>query len=823
MMRSARRRERARRARCRRRSCRRPGSVVPAAPRRRARSRPSPTRRCPGRRRGDQVLASTRPAAAARSRSAASAAREARCAATLRPEGAFRDAILAASCPPFLLRTMPIYEYSASGAERRRKRSSVSVILLSQECPRSAGPLRKKVSAPAFQFKGTGWYVTDYARKGGGEVVGRKSSEESGASGDSTAATTRARAPRRRPSPRPSPSPNRRPSQGREGLAASGGAAGGLSAPEILVLLASSPSRQSSSWVLARLLDLRLPGGRRARRRPPAPLPRAVAPQQPAARAQRCPRRGDPGRGAARRSRSARAAQRRRLSAPALGARGASRALGGKAAAVVGRSGGRQLAVVNPQSGVLSPTAFLARPLPIQHHPIAAHGPGDDDRARRRPGSSRARSGWRRRGVARRARASLCRAASRPGRCCRRARRRRGRRGWRSRCCGRAAPRGRRVAAAPSWSVPRVVGQSRGCRFRARVATVWAVLLPAPPAPTACDSGLLRAIVLGRGAVAPVVLRSSRDYPARSGSRSSASRGCRSRPSDCSPRTWFLPRDAVLLQAPLGSQAFGRPYSGLFQGTLNWAEAGAGYAGLLALAGRRSRSWRGGAARAAVRRDLGVGLVVAAGFLPLRAALAAVPGAALTATGRLLPLVVLGFVVAGALGLDGLLRGGSARWRSGAARGRASIAALLDCGPVARVGNGSALWSAIAACGGDRGSGHAAPAALVAGVLLVDLGPWALLQLPRGDTAAFYPATAAIETAAPETAAPGGPWRAAGEDLAVYPSLLPSTASTSCARTTRWRRAPSSRPYRRVRLLPGAPLLRPARRTSITRCSTPST
>ena len=59
---------------------------------------------------------------------------------------------------------------------------------------------------------------------------------------------------------------------------------------------------------------------------------------------------------------------------------------------------------------------------------------------------------------------------------------------------------------------------------------------------------------------------------------------------DWSPRTWFLPRDAPLLQAPLGSQVFGRPYSGLFQGTLNWAEASAGYAGLVALAGVRSRS-----------------------------------------------------------------------------------------------------------------------------------------------------------------------------------------------------------------------------------------
>jgi hypothetical protein len=31
-------------------------------------------------------------------------------------------------------------------------------------CPHCGGKLRKAVSAPAIRFKGTGWYVTDYAR-----------------------------------------------------------------------------------------------------------------------------------------------------------------------------------------------------------------------------------------------------------------------------------------------------------------------------------------------------------------------------------------------------------------------------------------------------------------------------------------------------------------------------------------------------------------------------------------------------------------------------------------------------------------------------------
>jgi hypothetical protein len=40
-----------------------------------------------------------------------------------------------------------------------------------KSCPRCKGKLRKKISAPAIQFKGTGWYVTDYSgKKGGGEA-----------------------------------------------------------------------------------------------------------------------------------------------------------------------------------------------------------------------------------------------------------------------------------------------------------------------------------------------------------------------------------------------------------------------------------------------------------------------------------------------------------------------------------------------------------------------------------------------------------------------------------------------------------------------------
>ena len=46
-----------------------------------------------------------------------------------------------------------------------------------ETCPKCGGPVHKLQSAPAFQFKGTGWYVTDYAKKDQGGAA--KSSGDS--------------------------------------------------------------------------------------------------------------------------------------------------------------------------------------------------------------------------------------------------------------------------------------------------------------------------------------------------------------------------------------------------------------------------------------------------------------------------------------------------------------------------------------------------------------------------------------------------------------------------------------------------------------------
>jgi putative FmdB family regulatory protein len=69
---------------------------------------------------------------------------------------------------------LPLYEYQCPKDgifELVRKFADPPL----QACPTCGGPIEKLASAPAIQFKGSGWYITDYARKStGGEAAGNK-------------------------------------------------------------------------------------------------------------------------------------------------------------------------------------------------------------------------------------------------------------------------------------------------------------------------------------------------------------------------------------------------------------------------------------------------------------------------------------------------------------------------------------------------------------------------------------------------------------------------------------------------------------------------
>jgi putative FmdB family regulatory protein len=70
---------------------------------------------------------------------------------------------------------VPLYEYQCPKCGCRFERIQKFSDPDPKKCPNcGAGKLERLLHAPAVQFKGTGWYVTDYARKGGTAEPSRK-------------------------------------------------------------------------------------------------------------------------------------------------------------------------------------------------------------------------------------------------------------------------------------------------------------------------------------------------------------------------------------------------------------------------------------------------------------------------------------------------------------------------------------------------------------------------------------------------------------------------------------------------------------------------
>jgi putative FmdB family regulatory protein len=60
---------------------------------------------------------------------------------------------------------MPLYEYQCKKCGHRFEKIQKFSAKPVKKCPECGGPVEQTISAPAVQFKGSGWYVTDYARK----------------------------------------------------------------------------------------------------------------------------------------------------------------------------------------------------------------------------------------------------------------------------------------------------------------------------------------------------------------------------------------------------------------------------------------------------------------------------------------------------------------------------------------------------------------------------------------------------------------------------------------------------------------------------------
>ena len=99
---------------------------------------------------------------------------------------------------------MPLYEYQCDDCGKRFERIQKFSDPPVDKCPTCEGVVRKLISSPAIQFKGSGWYITDYARKGepsgGGSTESGKDSSASKDGSESTKESSNAKEASKEPS-----------------------------------------------------------------------------------------------------------------------------------------------------------------------------------------------------------------------------------------------------------------------------------------------------------------------------------------------------------------------------------------------------------------------------------------------------------------------------------------------------------------------------------------------------------------------------------------------------------------------------------------------
>lgn len=89
---------------------------------------------------------------------------------------------------------MPLYEYECEACSHRFEKIQKFSDPPADTCPKCGGKVTKLFSSPAIQFKGSGWYITDYAKKSGSvessKSSGDKKSDKGESSSDSSSAKT---------------------------------------------------------------------------------------------------------------------------------------------------------------------------------------------------------------------------------------------------------------------------------------------------------------------------------------------------------------------------------------------------------------------------------------------------------------------------------------------------------------------------------------------------------------------------------------------------------------------------------------------------------
>ncbi len=86
---------------------------------------------------------------------------------------------------------MPLYEYECLVCTKRFEKIQRVGATPTSECPSCGGAVRRLLGVPALQFKGSGWYVTDYGKGNGNGAGSRERNGESNGTGASEKNTTK--------------------------------------------------------------------------------------------------------------------------------------------------------------------------------------------------------------------------------------------------------------------------------------------------------------------------------------------------------------------------------------------------------------------------------------------------------------------------------------------------------------------------------------------------------------------------------------------------------------------------------------------------------
>jgi putative FmdB family regulatory protein len=120
---------------------------------------------------------------------------------------------------------MPLYEYECDACGHRFEKIQKFSDPLEDTCPKCGGSVHKLMSSPAIQFKGSGFYITDYPKgdkgsapksDGGKKAAAEKAdaspkaekSEKGGSSGDTASTTASTPAASSTPSATPAAAPS---------------------------------------------------------------------------------------------------------------------------------------------------------------------------------------------------------------------------------------------------------------------------------------------------------------------------------------------------------------------------------------------------------------------------------------------------------------------------------------------------------------------------------------------------------------------------------------------------------------------------------------